>query len=155
MKRRKRQKKSSLAPRSKHNEGVTQAVLAHDIARYSAETIYYRIATLQKAAAFDPEIFAMVAEKMLAAGEAAAIAARQIAPLQRLWTGAWFEQLSALQHAWRQEKIGYDVGRTFTDMAKHWLTADGLLDAATPSHAKPVHRTARGNARRLENLRMH
>jgi hypothetical protein len=122
MKRRKRQKKSSLAPRHKHtaSERVTQAVLAHDIARYSAETVYYRIATLQKAAAgtLDPGIFAMVAEKMLAAGEAAAIAARQIVPLQRLWTGAWFEQLSALQQAWRQEKIGYDVGRTFTDMAK-------------------------------------
>lgn len=159
MKRRKRQKKSSLAPRPKHtaSERVTQAVLAHDIARYSAETVYYRIATLQKAAAgtLDPEIFAMVAERMLTAGEAAAIAARQIVPLHRLWTGAWFEQLSAFQQAWRQEKIGYDVGRTFTDMAMRWLTADSRLDAATLAHMKPVHRTAKSHARRLEESRVH
>lgn len=159
MKRRKRHKKSSRAPRSGRglNAKATQAVLAYDIARYSAETIYYRVATLQKAAAgsFEPEIFAMVAEKMLAVGAAMAIATRQIGPMQQLWTGAWFEQLSTLQQAWHREKISYDVGRTFADVAKYWLKADDLLDAATLSQMRPVHRAVKGNARRLENLRVH
>lgn len=159
MKRRKRQRKSRSDLRPGRNIGgnVTQAVLAYDIARYSTETVCYRIATMQRAAAgpMDPELFMMVAEKMLAASEAAAIAIRQIVPLQRLWTRAWFSQVSALQQAWQPETMRYDVGRTFADIAQNWLKGDRLLDAAASSHMKPIHRTVKGNARRLETMRMH
>jgi hypothetical protein len=136
---------------------ASQAVLAYDIARYSAETIFYRVTMAQRTAMepFGPEAFAMASEKMLAASEVMVIALRQLGPLQRLWTQAWFGQLSALQQSWQPEKANAGAGSIVADVANYWLRAGGLADAAALSQMKPIHRTVKGNARRLENLRMH
>ena len=87
MKRRKHRKAVRHSARAIERK-ATQAILAYDIARYSAETILYRMAMTQRAATgpFSPEAFTMVSEKMLAAGEAMVIALRQLGPIQRLWT---------------------------------------------------------------------
>ena len=87
MKRRKQRKAARAINSARAIERkATQAVLAYDIARYSAETILYRMAMSQRAATgpFSPEAFTMVSEKMLAAGEAMVIALRQVGPIQRL-----------------------------------------------------------------------
>jgi hypothetical protein len=97
----------------------------------------------------------MASEKMLAASEVMVIALRQLGPLQRLWTQAWFGQLSALQQSWQPEKANAGAGSIVADVANYWLRAGGLADAAALSQMKPIHRTVKGNARRLENLRMH
>src|SRR5262245_34973171 len=103
MKRRKHRKAArSIDPVRTMERKAPQAVLAYDIARYSAETVLYRMATMQQAAKgpFSPEAFTMVSEKILAASEAMAVALQQLGPIQRLWTRAWFDHLSALQKSW-------------------------------------------------------
>jgi hypothetical protein len=114
MKRRKNRKAArAIASARALERKASQAVLAYDIARYSAETIFYRVKMAQRTAMepFGPEAFAMASEKMLAASEVMVIALRQLGPLQRLWTQAWFGQLSALQQSWQpRRELMIDVG---------------------------------------------
>ena len=158
MKRRKHRKVAQTKKSSRAIERkATEAVLAYDIARYSAETVFYRVAMAQQAAAepFGLEALTMVSEKLLAAGEATAIAVRHLGPIQRLWTRAWFEHLSALQQSWHSKEAAYDSARTFTTLTNYWFRASDLADVAVLSQMKPVHRAVKGNARRLANLRLH
>jgi len=158
MKRRKHRKLVRAVDSAPANERKTaQAIVAYDIARYSAEAILYRMAMTGRAASepFGPEAFAMASEKVLSAGEAMVIALRQLGTIQRLWTQAWFEQLSALQQSWHPRKSNASAGRIVAELARYWLRAGGLEDTATLSQMKPMHRTVRGNARRLETVRVH
>jgi len=155
MKRNKRAKRSvALVPSPRQApQQVVFGQTPHDLARLSTETIYYRTALARRAVsdgvnAYGAELLAMSAERILAGTEAAAIAVRQIAPVQEACLEFWFRRSQALpEQLVHLLQTGCEGGRLSTECMMLWSRLANLSVAAlmahSGSHGRAVHKSAR------------
>lgn len=144
---------------------LTRAKRAYDAAHASAKTIAHRSAMIGRELAAptgfaDPEFALMSREKMLAAGLAANAMLLRFAGGRRIWTDFWFQQLrrslavlpqiAASRSPAHLAQVAVASGGTLmSDCFALWLKTTDLTEAVADAGARPIHRAATANARRL------
>jgi len=144
---------------------LARARRAHELANASAATIAHRGVMIGRELATptgfaDPEFARMGQEKVLAAGLAATAMLQRFAGGHRIWTDFWLQQLrrsfSVLpQIAASRSPVhlaqiaALSGGALMSDCVALWARTAELSQAAADAAARPVHRVAVANARRL------
>lgn len=162
-------KRAGKAPSTKAGRGLrtrlARARRTQELAAASAETIAHRALRIGRALAAphglaDPELTRMGHEKLHAGGEAAAAVALRLASGHRLWTDFWFQQgrrglavlprIAASRSPLEMAQICSVSGAMLlADCLGFWARAAGLAESAVDAGARPIHRIAAANARRL------
>lgn len=137
----------------------------YDMADASARTIAHRGAMIGRELVAptgfaDPEFARMGHEKVQAAGEAATAMLRRCASGHRMWTDFWFQQMrrsiavlpqiAASRSPTHLAQIAATSGGALlSDCFALWAKAADLSEAVADAGARPIHRAATANARRL------
>ncbi len=144
---------------------LARAKRAADIANVSAQTIAHRGVMIGRELAAptgfaDPEFARMGREKVLAAGEAGNAMLWRFAGGHRVWTDFWFQQLRRSFSVLPQiaasrspvhlaQIVAHSGGTLMSDCFALWAKAANLSEAVADAGARPIHRVAAANARRL------
>lgn len=144
---------------------LVRAKRAYELANASAATIAHRGGMIGRELAAptgfaDPEFARMGQEKVLAAGQATAAMLQRFAGGHSIWTDFWFQQLrrslsvlprlAASRSPLHLAQIAALSGGTLmSDCFALWARTAELSEAVADAGARPVHRVAAANARRL------
>jgi hypothetical protein len=167
MKRHKRQKPLPTTAKATRvlRKRLSQAKVAYDVTTASAETIGHRGAMIGRAMSSpggfsNPELATMGNEKLLVGGQAAMAMMRRMGGAHRLWTDFWFQQMQRTCAVLPQlagsrtparliQVATASAGTLMSDYMAFWMKAGSFSEAIADAGAKPIHRAAVGNAKRL------
>lgn len=144
---------------------LVRAKRAYDLAHASVATIAHRGAMIGRELAAptgfaDPEFARMGQEKVMAAGQAANAMLQRFAGGHSIWTDFWFQQLRRSLSVLPQiaasrspvhlaQIAAHSGGTLMSDCFALWARTAELSEAVADAGARPVHRVAAANARRL------
>ncbi len=148
---------------------LSRAKRSADLATASAATIAHRGVMIGRELVAptgfaDPEFALMAREKVLAAGQATNAMLRRCAGSHRIWTDFWFQQVSralavlpqvaASRSPAQLARIAVASGGVLmSDCFALWAKTADLTETVADAGARPFHRAATANARRLGTAR--
>jgi hypothetical protein len=124
----------------------------------SAQTIAQRGLMMSRAVTqpdgFDnPEFSRMVTEKVFAGGLAQLAMAQRLMAGQGIWTAFWFQQMTRAMQSYASGKSsGHLFAQWVSDCSDLWMKSVALMETAMDAGARPIHRVAAANARRLGRM---